>query len=324
MSDIAMAEPDTLTEAERRAFEAMTQRAKVGAAEVADASGVDDPVLVLRTLVARGFASYDASEDKYFPAAPFTLLKKLLQEADDRLARTRSALGQVLDMVPPSDVDVAPPNDFTTYHDPRGARERIIRCVERTRRELVFVNNARREREHSREHAAEAALIARGIRVRGLYEQGAVAAPGGLEDLVWSLNHGEEARATLATPSQWLMVDQEIVIAPLHRGKTYSDGLVEVRHPTLAALFAAYFESLWATAVPLTSLRAGRREDTYDADDRALASLLATGMNDKAIARQLEVSERTAHRRVTALMLRLGAESRFQAGVQAALRGLLG
>ena len=47
-------------------------------------------------------------------------------------------------------------------------------------------------------------------------------------------------------------------------------------------------------------------------------------MNDKAIARQLGVSERTAHRRVAGLMTRLGAESRFQAGVQAARNGLMG
>ena len=47
-------------------------------------------------------------------------------------------------------------------------------------------------------------------------------------------------------------------------------------------------------------------------------------MNDKAIARQLGVSERTAHRRVTSLLSRLGAESRFQAGVQAVRNGLMG
>ena len=46
-------------------------------------------------------------------------------------------------------------------------------------------------------------------------------------------------------------------------------------------------------------------------------------MNDKAIARQLGVSERTAHRRVTPPP-RLGAESRFQAGVQAVRNGLMG
>jgi DNA-binding NarL/FixJ family response regulator len=41
------------------------------------------------------------------------------------------------------------------------------------------------------------------------------------------------------------------------------------------------------------------------------------------IARQLRLSRRTVTRRIAALLDRLGATTRFQAGVQAATRGWL-
>lgn len=52
-----------------------------------------------------------------------------------------------------------------------------------------------------------------------------------------------------------------------------------------------------------------------------LVRLLHAGFKDQAIARQLGVSVRTATRRVAALMRRLDAGTRFQAGVKARERG---
>lgn len=56
-------------------------------------------------------------------------------------------------------------------------------------------------------------------------------------------------------------------------------------------------------------------------DERRILSLLAVGLSDEAIARQLGIGLRTVQRRVQALLVRLGAGSRFQAGVLAAGRG---
>ena len=98
--------------------------------------------------------------------------------------------------------------------------------------------------------------LARGVRVRGLYEQSAVEAPGGFDDLLQSLALGEEARATRGVPpAKWLIVDKEVMITPVQCGGSYSEGLLEVRHPTLVALFVAYFETLWSSAVPLADIR---------------------------------------------------------------------
>lgn len=54
---------------------------------------------------------------------------------------------------------------------------------------------------------------------------------------------------------------------------------------------------------------------------RQLLMLMHTGAIDEAIARELGVSARTVHRRITRLQNLLGVRSRFQLGVIACQRG---
>ena len=61
--------------------------------------------------------------------------------------------------------------------------------------------------------------------------------------------------------------------------------------------------------------------DEITARDRELLTLLAAGMKDREIACTMGVTERTVGRRVTELMERLDAVTRFRAGVRAAHRG---
>jgi DNA-binding NarL/FixJ family response regulator len=51
-------------------------------------------------------------------------------------------------------------------------------------------------------------------------------------------------------------------------------------------------------------------------DETRLIRLLAAGLGDDAIRRALGVSPSTVHRRIRDLMHRLGATTRFQAGLQ--------
>src|SRR5690606_39837840 len=57
--------------------------------------------------------------------------------------------------------------------------------------------------------------------------------------------------------------------------------------------------------------------------ERELLTLLSAGNTDESAAAQLGVSVRTVRRMVADIMDRLGARSRFQAGVKAADRGWL-
>ncbi|MFE7393699.1 response regulator transcription factor [Streptomyces sp. NPDC057582] len=58
-------------------------------------------------------------------------------------------------------------------------------------------------------------------------------------------------------------------------------------------------------------------------DTRQLLTYLSGGLTDESIARELGVSERTVARRIARLQEVLGAQTRFQLGVQASRRGWL-
>ena len=59
-----------------------------------------------------------------------------------------------------------------------------------------------------------------------------------------------------------------------------------------------------------------------DREARVLA-LLSAGAADSTVARQLGISQRTVERDIRKMMDDLNATTRFQAGVQAARRGLV-
>lgn len=63
------------------------------------------------------------------------------------------------------------------------------------------------------------------------------------------------------------------------------------------------------------------QEKQLDVRDTRILALLSDGRSDSTIARASGISLRTVERRVRSLMDRLGAKTRFQAGVQAARRG---
>ncbi|MCM1965674.1 helix-turn-helix transcriptional regulator [Streptomyces sp. G1] len=57
--------------------------------------------------------------------------------------------------------------------------------------------------------------------------------------------------------------------------------------------------------------------------ESTIIALLAQGHTDESIAKRLGVSQRTARRIAADLMERLGARSRFEAGVRCVQRGWL-
>jgi DNA-binding NarL/FixJ family response regulator len=56
--------------------------------------------------------------------------------------------------------------------------------------------------------------------------------------------------------------------------------------------------------------------------ERAAFRLLGLGYDNRAIARELNVSERTVKRHVSSILAKLGLESRLQAGLVALLAGV--
>ncbi|WP_022921002.1 hypothetical protein [Ornithinimicrobium pekingense] len=96
----------------------------------------------------------------------------------------------------------------------------------------------------------------------------------------------------------------------------HQEDFLIVRDTSLVEVFTALFEELWRRAEPAL----GR--DVSDGEVRLL-ELLALGLKDEAVARQLGLSLRTVRRRIATLMAEHGADTRYQLGLAAGRLGLL-
>jgi DNA-binding CsgD family transcriptional regulator len=174
----------------------------------------------------------------------------------------------------------------------------------------------------------ERETLARGVEYRGIYDKAALeAAPGTIDAIARYVSAGEQARYLSKLPLKLATFDREFGYVPLTVSQPDIAKFMVVRPCSLLDALLYIFDTLWERATPITFRpdgpdQRGRNGATPDGDGRLL-NLLATGMTDEAIAHHLGLSYRTARRRIAALMTALGAESRFQAGVQASRTGRL-
>jgi DNA-binding NarL/FixJ family response regulator len=75
------------------------------------------------------------------------------------------------------------------------------------------------------------------------------------------------------------------------------------------------FDALRRMAVPITS--GTETSGARALETKRLLTYLSAGLTDESIAREFGVSERTIARRISRLQETLGAQTRFQLGVQA-------
>ncbi|WP_181309747.1 response regulator transcription factor [Nocardioides campestrisoli] len=165
------------------------------------------------------------------------------------------------------------------------------------------------------------AVIARAIhagrRIRAIYPVRAIKeAP---QVLLARAAAGEQVRVLPEVPTRMAVVGSDRAIFPDPPGH-FGERSVMVRHPGVVALLTGYFDALWDRAVALPERGAGAH---LYAERRLLLAELASGSRDEQIARTLGLSLRTVRRRIADLMIELGVDTRFQAGVEAARRGWL-
>jgi DNA-binding NarL/FixJ family response regulator len=91
-----------------------------------------------------------------------------------------------------------------------------------------------------------------------------------------------------------------------------------VLDPSLVAL-----AGLHAHPIEPVQTQTGERGETLTAREHEVLRLVADGLPNKAIARELGISEHTAKFHVGSLLSKLGAGSRTEAVTQATRRGLL-
>ena len=163
----------------------------------------------------------------------------------------------------------------------------------------------------------------RGVQWRVIYE-GASLREAGPEG--WALvgrTPGEIARVAPRLPMKLLLCDNVQGLIGLTTGPGRGEALL-VRGSLLLDALVELFEMEWDAAIPVAPHAVGEAQgDGITEQDGALLAMLGAGLTDGQIAKNLGISLRTLHRRLSELQRVLRVESRFQLGVQASRQGLL-
>jgi DNA-binding CsgD family transcriptional regulator len=129
---------------------------------------------------------------------------------------------------------------------------------------------------------------------------------------------GEQVRLLPSIPCRLAVFGEQVAILPETWGSAPGHRLL-IRQPALVAALRSLFDSMWSRGVTVPGLEATDASDV----GQQLLEMLASGAKDEQIARALGMSLRTVRRRIASLMAELGADSRFQAGIEAVRRGWL-
>ncbi|WP_018348581.1 helix-turn-helix domain-containing protein [Longispora albida] len=164
----------------------------------------------------------------------------------------------------------------------------------------------------------ELKALQRGVAVRCVYHPSAIAEHDAREFMQECTSAGEQARLHPHAGPKMTIADRELAIVLASSVNPDPEVRLLVRPSPLLDALVSTFESLWERSAPIES--PGQIADLPERD-RQLLSMLAAGMKDRTIARTLGVTERTVGRRVTELMQRLDAGTRFRAGVRAVQQG---
>jgi hypothetical protein len=157
------------------------------------------------------------------------------------------------------------------------------------------------------------------VQWRVVYDRSAVDIPGRVTEIIELVAAGERARVTPTLPFKLAVIDTHAAVLPVANGDVV-DKVLLIRPSALLDVLRSTFELYWDKGIPFSP--GGIYAAAADVDPNLLG-LLAAGLTDESIARQLGLAPRTVQRRVRQLMDRCGAQTRFQAGVQAMRRGWL-
>ncbi|MFC6022203.1 LuxR C-terminal-related transcriptional regulator [Plantactinospora solaniradicis] len=164
--------------------------------------------------------------------------------------------------------------------------------------------------------------LRRGVRYRVLFPDRARTVPALALRLSSLALAGAEVRTMPDVPADATVVDEAVAMLPTELRDSRPSGVAMFRLPSVVGTIVELFERVWPSAVSLMA------SDVPDgagltARERELLALLSVGCTDESAAARLGISVRTVRRMMSALMHRLGARSRFQAGIKAADRGWL-
>jgi DNA-binding CsgD family transcriptional regulator len=276
----------------------------------------------LAALEAKGLISRLAGRPvRYQPARPDMAMEVLVRAQEQELQRVRALAAGLMDRYRAGQGTVDP----TEIVEVVTAREATVQRwaqLQRSAREEVRAFDRPPYVGGLGTNDIESELLRAGIRYRCVYDRSGLDMPGRLTAIRDLVDSGEQARVAMGVPVKMFLADDKLGLISLDRPAT-SDSALVIHPSSLLDTLIALFEGVWSDAVPMRFDGPGTGASPQRKHHRTLLGLLAVGLTDEAIARQMGWHPRTAQRHVHDLMAELGAQTRFQAGLQAARRGWL-
>jgi DNA-binding CsgD family transcriptional regulator len=316
--DRGVLEPLGLSRAEQDLYEDLVNRQPVTEAEVSDPAAA-------KRLVELGLITLMPSNPpRYLVLPPDIALELLVRDRELELAKARQETVLLATRFHTSTARSEPPELIEVLRGEPEIAKGIERLVRSAKAELCasdappFMDDPSQVHQHELEHLRE------GVGFRILYDRkGSVDRPGRLASRISGLNDGEQARVG-DVPLKLLLTDGPMAFVPIDVNATKYSAALLIHDPVLVATLQALFELLWSRAVPLATY-AGQSgsTDRPTEQERELLALLMSGLSDSDTAGRLGWTERNVRSRIERMRQRLGANTRFQAGYQAVLRGWL-
>ncbi|GHH54348.1 hypothetical protein [Lentzea cavernae] len=202
--------------------------------------------------------------------------------------------------------------------EPERIRERLAELCFFTRSSVYAVQPARASSEAARAEASrlDNRSLGRGVTMQVIYDERLLRGERTRARLGERTASGAQIRFLPGPLARLILLDERIAIVPSDPTDAGSGALV-VHQPGIVSELVARFRQLWDGATDF----AAEPADVPSDDDRSVLRMLASGLTDELVARQIGVSVRHLRRRIARLMDELGADSRFQAGMAASRRG---
>jgi DNA-binding CsgD family transcriptional regulator/sugar-specific transcriptional regulator TrmB len=221
---------------------------------------------------------------------------------------------------------------------PRGARVEILKGGRRRRGQLVSDLHRQTRSQSARMSpgplpapemlamslAETAAMVERGVRVRVIHGQIAAGSARGAAYLAGLAAVGAEVRVAPHLPLDLLISDLDAAYLAAEPPEP-EHTVISVRGDHLVTSFRTLFDHFWSASAPMADRGDSPppRPEALGEPEGTILNLMARGCTDEQISRRLGLHVRTVRRHVAGIMKRLGAQTRFHAGILATQRGLI-
>ena len=306
-----------LESAASRMYEEAVARGRLRTDDTRLAAGADNrPALDL--LLELGLLRPDEDMAAYLPVDPATIQAQVVVPLGQRgaeMIQESSRWAEVFDSLSTAfrTSPQAASSPITEIHGLENINNFIHTVVNDSRSELVTAQPHGRRPANTLAVAEDRDIkaLARGVRMRTLYQHSARHSPATREYVADIASHGAEVRTLDEFFRRLIVVDRQVAVVPASDNHHVA---IAIHDKSMIAYLVDIFERYWERAQPFNV--SGDQAERHIAEDvRAMTiRLLVEGHSDPAGAKRLGVSTRTYAGYIATLKDEYGVQTRFQLG----------